>query len=350
MDKQFWITLIKTTLVVTLIPMGFGLLQVLLFPDDQRFEKYGDWMQWILFNSTITFLLAFSSFLIIGYLRKAVPWEKTQFGLRTALVLVAVTVPAAIIMFLFSKVACSLSTMECDTRENLFINITLAVVITVIVTIIMEGFYLFDMWKTTLLKESKLREENLKSQLEVLKSQINPHFLFNTLNSIYVQSGKKPEVARESIMHFSELLSYQLYDSREKMVKLRDEIDYLRNYIELEKMRQGDAVELQIDFDDVSESVIIAPLLFTPLIENAFKYGLASGLDRYRLRISLKVDETDVHFLCENEYRPRPKQQKGGLGLENLRQRLELIYPNQHDLNITDTGEKYSVELKIQYR
>lgn len=349
MDKQFWITLIKTTLVVTLIPMGFGMLQVVLFPDDQRFEKYGDWMQWILFNSTITFLLAFSSFLIIGYLRKAVPWEKTQFGLRTALVLVAVTVPAAIIMFVFSKVACSFSTMECDTRENLFINITLAVVITVIVTIIMEGFYLFDMWKTTLLKESKLREENLKSQLEVLKSQINPHFLFNTLNSIYVQSGKNPDLARDSIMHFSELLSYQLYDSREKLVSLRNEVEYLENYIELEKMRQGDAVKLTTDFEPIPERFVVAPLLFTPLIENAFKYGLASGLDVYQLNISLRIDGKHILFSCENEYRPRTQKQKGGLGLENLRQRLALLYPERHILNIEDSGNNYAVELKIEY-
>lgn len=349
MNKQYLLRLVGTSLIISLIPVFFGLIQVFLFDNDDRFYLYNTWWQWLLFNAGITFLLTISASAINTFVDIKLPYEKTRYAFRLLVLLVAVTVPAGVIMYLYHMAWCPHLLLDCFSAEDIFTNITLAVVITIIVTIIFEGSYLFKMWKSALVKEAQLREENLRSQLEVLKSQINPHFLFNTLNSIYVQSGKDPEVARESILHFSELLSYQLYDSREKYVSLQSEIEYLKNYIELEKMRQGDAVKLEVHFEAPGDSIRVAPLLFTPLIENAFKYGLASGLDCYHLSIDFKASEKQLTLVCKNEFRPFPKKGKGGLGLENLRKRLELIYPGKHAFVTRVEKGVFVASLSIQH-
>ncbi len=347
MDKAMWIGILRASLFITLIPISFGLIQVFLFQNYERFVLYNTWWQWVLYNAGITFLLTLSASSLSTYVGQKLPYESTKYPIRLLVLLVSVTLSAAFIMYLYFTAWCPHLLLDCFSREDLFNNITMAVVITIIITVIHEGICLFGLWKKSLLNESALREENLKTQLEVLKSQINPHFLFNTLNSIYVQSAKNPEQGRESILHFSELLSYQLYDSREKQVSLEAEMEYLKNYIELETMRQGDAVDLTVNFQKPKTEVTVAPLLFTPVIENAFKYGLASGLDVYKMSISLKSDDQHITLLCKNEYRPMPKTSKGGLGLENLRKRLELIYPGRHEFSTSTVGNTFTAILKI---
>lgn len=350
MDKAFWYSVLRASLAISLIPVLFGLVQVFLFENDDRFFLYNTWWQWLMFNALITFLLTVSASTIGMYVHIRLPYDKTRFAVRIPVLLAATAVPAGVIMYLYHMAWCPHLRLDCFSREHLFTNITLAVVITIIITVFSEGAHLFELWKASLVKESLLREENLKSQLEVLKSQINPHFLFNTLNSIYIQSDKDADTARESILHFADLLSYQLYDSREKTVPLTSEAAHLRNYIELEKMRQGDAVAIDADFPDPPKGIRIAPLLFTPLIENAFKYGLASGLDQYRLTVTLHADDRFVHFRCENDFRSVAKKGKGGLGLENLRKRLELIYPDRYTLDLRAEDGIFIAALDIAHR
>ncbi|MCA1761583.1 MAG: sensor histidine kinase [Cryomorphaceae bacterium] len=349
MDKNYWYNVLRTSAGIALIPVLFGLIQVFLFENDDRFYLYNTWWQWLIFNAGITFLLTVSASAIGMWVHLRLPYEKTHYALRLSVLLAAVSIPAGIIMYAYHKAWCGYLLLDCSSREELFTNITLAVVITIIVSIVFEGAHLFELWKKSLVKESLLREENLKSQLEVLKSQINPHFLFNTLNSIYIQSAKNPEIGRESILNFSELLSYQLYDSRQEFVRLDWEVEYLQNYIELEQMRQGDAVDLKVDFDIPKSEIRVAPLLFTPIIENAFKYGLASGLNTYCLRIVLDANEEFVTLVCKNEFRPIPRKGKGGLGLENLRKRLELIYQDRHWFKTEVVESEFIAELKIQH-
>jgi len=349
MDKAYWLAVLRTSLFIALIPVAFGLIQLFLFDNDDRFYLYNTWWQWLIFNAGITFLLTVSASAVGMFVHLKLPYEKTSYAVRLPVLLVAVAVPAGLIMYAYHMLWCPHLVLDCFSEENIFTNITLAVVITVVVSIFFEGSHLFEMWKKSLVQESLLREENLKSQLEVLKSQINPHFLFNTLNSIYIQSGKNPELGRESIMHFSELLSYQLYDSREKYVSLQSEMEYLQNYIELEKMRQGEAVDLTTEIDVPDKEIRVAPLLFTPIIENAFKYGLASGLDRYKLHIAFRTDHKFVTLVCKNEFRPVPRSGKGGLGLENLKKRLKLIYPDRHHFTTAAIDGEFMAELKIQH-
>lgn len=344
--KAFWKNILILTAVITLIPVGFGLLQQALLKEN--YNAGFDTAEVVAFTVTITFLLTYTNSKIIDYVQSKEGAFENKFGLRIAFLLGAVSVSAAFIMFCFTFLWRYFSTTELTLKpEDYFYNILLAVVISIVVTGIMDAKYSFKLWRESLVKESKLREQNLITELEMLKSQIEPHFLFNTLNSIYVQSAKNPEWARDSILRFSDLLSHRLYQGQKDWVTLDEEIEYLENYIEIEKTRQGDAVRVVTSFWSEPQSVRIAPLLFSPLIENAFKYGLKSGLDQYTIRTSIELVAGKIHFTCENDYEPVPQSKNGGLGLKNLKNRLPLIYGSDHELNITDTGNRYRVELII---
>lgn len=344
--KVFWKNVLLLTLIITLIPVGFSFLQDAVLGTNSNAGI--DAIEVVLFTVSITFILTYTNSKIIDYVQSNESVFESKFGMRIAFLLGAVSVSAALIMFCFTYLWRYFSTNELTLKpEDYFYNIILAVVISIVVTGIMDAKYSFKLWRESLVKESKLREQNLITELEMLKSQIEPHFLFNTLNSIYVQSAKNPEWARESILRFSDLLSHRLYQGQKDWVTLDEEIEYLENYIEIEKTRQGDAVQVVSLFRSEPQSVRIAPLLFSPLIENAFKYGLKSGLDRYTIRTSIEVVSGKIYFTCENGYEPVPKSKNGGLGLKNLKNRLQLIYGSDHELNITDTGNRYLVELII---
>lgn len=346
----FWKSILKMTIIITVVPVCFGLLQKYFLQRHDSLDAYEGVVFWVAFSAGITFILTLSNSLIIQLFHEKMPWEKGRYGRRLLFLLAMISISAGIIMWLYTYSWHIMIPASFYTTENMFWNITLAVVISVVVTVIMEGAWLFSMWKDSLLKASRLREENLKSQLEVLNNQINPHFLFNTLNSIYVQMGQNPEAARESILQFSDLLSHQLYDSKETSIPLHKEIEYLKNYMMLEKTRQGDAVQLSYDFPENTSGIQVAPLLFMPIIENAFKFGLASGKEQYALNLSLKVDENQLAFTCSNDYVPQPKKRESGLGLSNLRSRLELLYPDAHTLDIRDDQEIFIVTLKLKLK
>lgn len=151
-------------------------------------------------------------------------------------------------------------------------------------------------------------------------------------------------------MRFSKLLSYRLYQSQKELIPLDEEVEYLRDYIEIEKTRQGNSVSVTASFEAVQD-VNIPPGLLGPVIENAFKYGLKSGLDEYYINTSVQVKDDRVVFSCENNYEPVPKEdENGGLGIRNLRERLQLIYGSDHELNIEDTKSHFRVTMKIPLR
>lgn len=345
-----WKSILKLTLIITIVPVSFGLLQKYFLQRHDSLDEYEGVLFWVIFSMGITFLLTLTNAMIIDVFHQKLPWEKERYGRRLMLLLGIISISAGIMMWLYTYSWHLITGASFHTTENIFWNITLAVVISVIVTVIMEGAWLFTRWKDALIKESRLREENLKSQLEILNNQINPHFLFNTLNSIYVQSGRNPEAARESILQFSDLLSHQLYDSRETSIALQKEVEYLKNYMMLEKTRQGDAVQLTYDFPEGIAGIQVAPLLFMPIVENAFKFGLASGKDQYEMLVSMKVEENQLIFTCTNDYVPQATKSKSGLGLANLKSRLKLLYPDQHTLDVRDEQHSFNITLKINLK
>ena len=179
-----------------------------------------------------------------------------------------------------------------------------------------------------------------------MKNQINPRVLFNSLNNIYVQTRKRPREASESVMLLSEMLRYQLYDCSKELVNLKDEIKYLRNYLELDRIRKSDVT---ITFDVAGETTnkMVPPFLFIPFVENAVKHGAIRGEDAF-IDIRFKILEDSIIFRITNSKKGhREHESSGGIGLKNVRRRLELLYPDAYHLEIKDEDNIYSVHLKL---
>lgn len=205
--------------------------------------------------------------------------------------------------------------------------------------------------KTTQLQQQKLEVEiqNVNIEKDFLKSQLNPHFLFNTLNNLYGLIVRKDDSAPEVVLNLSDIMSYTLYESNSEKVALEKELDFIRNYFELEKMRypKDKNIQLEILGDDQIAGLYIAPLLTFTFIENAFKYGLKNSANQF-IDQKIKVENETFHFVLENDFdKTEIKKEFGGIGLENIKKRLQLLYPNQHDLKITTFENSFKVELKI---
>ena len=202
----------------------------------------------------------------------------------------------------------------------------------------LNGSTVLKIGKEWLLQERikrDLERRNLQSELSFLKSQINPHFLFNTLNSLYALTLKKSDKAPEIVLRLSEMMRYMLYESNEKKVNLEKEVTYVRNYLELERIRYGDKAEIIFDYSGESpENYEIPPLLFITFLENAFKHGLSNSIARGYVHVSMIVAEGDIQFDIVNSKNQDPKDEhyyQGGIGLKNVTRRLELIYKEDVD-------------------
>lgn len=198
---------------------------------------------------------------------------------------------------------------------------------------------------TSIEKIKKLKETNIKSELDFLKTQVNPHFLFNTLNNIKVLIKINPNKAEDLLIKLSGLLRYQLYDCSEEKVLFTSELIYLQNYLDLQKIRVNDAI-IDFEYEGDFSGVMIYPFMFMPFIENAVKHGLGRGENDKYIKVNIKLLNKTITFFVENT-KSMIKNEKGGIGLVNIKRRLELLYPNNYNLEIIDEKEIYKVKLKI---
>ena len=208
------------------------------------------------------------------------------------------------------------------------------------------GIKIFKIFIQNQQRIKELQNTSLKTELAYLKDQINPHFLFNALNNIYVQSRKRPKEASQSILLLSDLLRYQLYDCAKEKVQLKSEIEYLQNYLELDRLRKSKA---KIDFNIKGHpnGTLVAPFLFVPFVENAIKHGTGMN-NEAKIDINFDIQPDEVHFSIENTKPQQPLPQlEGGIGLPNIKRRLELLYPKKHQLKIEEEAEKFKVELSL---
>jgi LytS/YehU family sensor histidine kinase len=195
--------------------------------------------------------------------------------------------------------------------------------------------------------ELKLKEAELK----LLKAQIHPHFLFNTLNNLYGLTLEKSDEAPDLVLQLSEILDYILYRCNEKQVLLSEEINNLKNYIEIEKVRYSEKLKLKINFPPISEDFKIAPLILLPFVENAFKHGVSKSTGIAFVEIKIKIDNKILTFNIFNSKNPGTNSNDNyskGIGLSNVRKRLELMYPDQFELIINDENEHFSINLLLQ--
>jgi len=193
----------------------------------------------------------------------------------------------------------------------------------------------------------RLQAKQTESELKLLKSQVNPHFLFNTLNNIYSTNLQDHEKANEFILELSDLLRYQLESYKTKFTPLDREIKSIENYIDLEKIRVLDC-KVEVSKQGNFENAEIVPLLLLPFVENAFKYG--TGIEPGQIDIDIQLtDKRQFYFAIKNRIvQKKGKVHSGGIGLENVKKRLALMYPEKHKLVIKDDGQHFSVKLKMQ--
>ena len=186
-------------------------------------------------------------------------------------------------------------------------------------------------WNDEKHKMEEERRRNAEAELNWLKNQLNPHFLFNTLNNISSLTQIDADKAQESIGQFSELLRYALYESNVKKAKLSDETEFMKNYIYLMSLRCNEMTHINTRFDSFDENITISPLLFISLIENAFKHGTSSHKESF-VKIDMGLDGDDLVFSCENSVHERRSDDRSGsgIGLENMTRRLDLIYPDAY--------------------
>ena len=207
---------------------------------------------------------------------------------------------------------------------------------------------LMKIWFVEGQRNLQLQKENIESQLQLLKAQVHPHFLFNTLNNIYSFTQSTSPAASKLVMGLSDILRYMLYECKQSLVLFSKELKMTEEYIQLEQIRYGNKLELHIDVPEDTEDLYIAPLLLLPFIENCFKHGTSNILENPWLNLHISIQENVMTMKLLNGKSDSGKPfHIPGIGIENARRRLELLYPNKHELVINSEEEVFIVNLKL---
>jgi len=199
------------------------------------------------------------------------------------------------------------------------------------------------------LKELEVKQS--QAELNLLKSQVNPHFLFNSLNSIYSLILNDSHIAADAVMKLSDLMRYLLDSTKKRKVLVKHEFEFLQNYIDLETIRLGKKADVKCTFKGDLSGKILSPLLLIPFIENCFKHGISVNSKENEINISVELKENSILLQTKNNIAPQrinPSTKKSGTGIENVKKRLELLYPGKHDLEITVSEKEFTVKLTIE--
>jgi len=223
-----------------------------------------------------------------------------------------------------------------------------AIYLFIVIFFMSGGLRLMQEWRQTDRRNKMIESERLQTELLFLHSQINPHFLFNTLNSIYSLALMRSELTADAVMRLSSLMQYILQDVKSEKVPLDMEILCIQNYVELQKIRLNTNVEIQLVITGDFSSYQIPPLVLIPFIENTFKYGTSSH-ETTAITIEIEVDQNIFHLKTSNNiFEVREKSESFGIGFRNSERRLNLIYPKKHELSIINNSKMYILDLKIQ--
>jgi len=213
------------------------------------------------------------------------------------------------------------------------------------------AIYMFKRWYLIQQYTLNLEKEKIESELNFLKSQIHPHFLFNTLNNLYALTLKKSDKAPDMVIQLSHLLEYTLYSGNKTEVELQDELKQLLGYIDLEKLRFGKRLKTNIEITENVDGLMIAPLLLLPFVENSFKHGASNDMKSPFIELKADVEENQLLFTVINSYRNETgkfESYKERIGLKNVKRRLELLYPKKYSLEINQKEETFEVILKLE--
>ena len=207
---------------------------------------------------------------------------------------------------------------------------------------------LFKHWLSKQHKLMQAEKEKVISELQLLKAQVHPHFLFNTLNNIYSFSLDNSPKTPGMILKLSSMLGYMLYDCKAEEVLLEKEIEVMKNYIDLEKERYGEKIDISLNIEGDIKDKFISPLLLLPFLENAFKHGTSEQLEKTWLSMDIAVDQFTLRCKIVNSKNEFVPFSKTGIGIQNVKKRLEFLYPHKHELKISDEGSFFVVSVLIK--
>ncbi|WP_449439921.1 sensor histidine kinase [Pedobacter steynii] len=194
--------------------------------------------------------------------------------------------------------------------------------------------------------QRNLESEKKEMELQFLKSQLNPHFLFNSLNNIYSLAYQKSDKTADAILKLSEIMRYMIYESNDSWVSLSKEIEYVQSFIELQKLRFKDGAAVEFTMNGEIDNQQIVPLILISFVENAFKHGVAND-PKNPIKINIIANQKILHFSITNKKNKYNKDEMGGVGLNNVERRLQLLYPDRYKLNIVNSATHYTSELML---
>lgn len=214
-----------------------------------------------------------------------------------------------------------------------------------VLTLVTMALYLVREWYTKEKYARELEQKNTESELNMLKAQLQPHFLFNNLNTIYFLMESKPALAKQVMEQFTDVLSHQLYNAKKDKVSLTEELESLENYLSLQRVRHEDFLDLKYHRPERTENLVIAPMILLTFVENAFKHGQREK--GYTVDIQMELKGRELHFQVVNSIGKNTEHKNGGIGLENVKRRLALIYPERHTLSMGEKDDNYVVSLTL---
>ena len=216
-------------------------------------------------------------------------------------------------------------------------------------TVILSSLLWFVIYFIRLLEYNQvILEESKNTEIKFLKAQINPHFIFNTLNNIYSMVYFQSDKSLMAIEKLSQIMRFTTYESQKEKIKLADEIDYIKAYIELEELRHQDSAFIDFRIETQNSSEEIPPYILSPLIENALKHGVTSN--EKPILIELRLEDKKLNFKVVNDIAVQKKDKLGGIGLNNLRKRLEIHYPQKHQIKVVNQNNQFTAELEIELK
>lgn len=197
------------------------------------------------------------------------------------------------------------------------------------------------------------KKQKSVAELELLKAQIHPHFLFNTLNNLFAHTLKKSATSSAIVLKLSDLLRFMVYESKDQYISLNDEVNLINNYIDLEQLRYGQELEISLSIQGELDGKLIIPLLLLPLIENAFKHGTSMQLDKKWINLDISVEGSVMHFTLTNSrdaemQSPAVKGKRKGVGIHNVERRLELLYPDKYQFKVRSQPDNFTVTLNLE--
>lgn len=307
-----------------------------------------DWLRVLIVVSIQVFFA-----MILGYLNYFIflpRFLKDKNGWRYALVFLVTF--AAILTLRFAVERYVITSFPGDTAYLYRTRFMVQVITTNFFIVVFLGMIRFAVdWFEFENIQKNVENEKLTAELNFLKAQINPHFLFNTLNNLYYLAYTKSPNTTEVIAKLSQMMRYMIYDSNYQKVPLNKEIEYMQNYISLERLRLNNQIPIDLKIEGQVQNALITPLIFITFLENAFKHGVSNNNKDAWVRAYIHMNGKVCTYEVENSKLPNAKPEaetKSGIGLQNVKRRLELSYPEKYELSVNDLPDRYRVQLKIE--